>query len=270
MRKWSMMAVAVAILVLGGSTVIASESQPASASLGYALASEVNAYRQSQGLPPLIWDARIYEAARKHDDLMAQRNTVSHQLPGEPDFMQRIVNEGVTGLSSAGETIAAGNYDAARTRQQWTDSAPHKAIMKGDFTSIGCELQQYPGTTYGSLATCDYAAATPPMPPVVSGNIIRYLFYMPVARDGIVEATREVCGSQQLTGDGRYQGQVGAGCYFYGTTADNQPPGSKTGWAYVKFRDFTPYYRNLDARLQSLMPGDGRYFKRTVTPIPGF
>ncbi len=270
-----MVTLAAVLFVLSGSTVIASESQPGAASLGRALADQVNAYRQSQGLTPLAWDTRIYEAARKHDDLMAQQNSVSHQLPGEPDFWHRISNEGVDGMSAAGEIIAGGNYDVIKTRQQWIDSHDHDAIMKGDFTSIGCELQQYPGTTYGALATCDFAKTTstyalPAMPPVVAGNIYRYLFYMPSAKDGIVEVAREICASQQLTGDGRFQGQVGVGCYFYGSTADNQPPSSKVGWAYIEFRDFTSYYRTLDARMQSLMPSDGRLFRRTVTSIPGF
>lgn len=275
MRRWHMVTLAAVLFVLSGSTVIASESRPTAASLGHPLADQINVYRQSVGLAPLAWDTRLYEAARKHDDLMGQRNTVSHQLPGEPDFWHRIVNEGVDPLFSAGETIAGGNYDAVRTRQQWIDSPSHDAIMKGDFTSIGCELQEYAGTTYGALATCDFAKTTstlalPAMPPVVAGTIYRYLFYMPSARDGIVELAREICASQQLTGDGRFQGQVGAGCYFYGSTPDNQPPASKVGWAYIEFRDFTSYYRTLDARMQSLMPADGRLFRRTVTTIPGF
>ena len=87
------------------------------------------------------------------------------------------------------------------------------------------------------------------------------------ARDGIVEATREMCVSQQLSA-GRFQGQVGAGCYFYGTTADNQPPTSKAGWAYVEFRDFTAYYKGMKDRFMSLMPSDPTLWRFVETAIP--
>lgn len=238
------------------------------------LAGEINAYRQSLGLAPLVWDTRLYNASHAHNDLMGRLNQMSHQLPGEADFGARIQNSGFAPMYAAGETLAAGSYDAANVRKIWQGSPGHDAIMRGDFTSIGCELAQYAGTTYGSYATCDFGKtdvaaepSAPPRPGMIGGRIYRFQFYMPAARDGIVEATREICASQQLS-TGRFQGQVGAGCYFYGTTADNQPPTSKAGWAYVEFRDFTAYYKGMKDRFISLMPSDATLWRFVETAIP--
>ncbi len=286
MRKYwiiATLAVLVALLATSSGTVSAREAASPSGSLGRELAEAVNRYRASLGLSPLAWDDRLYNAAVSHNDLMAQQNGFSHILPGEPDPMTRIKNAGVNPLYNMGENIAGGYFDAEKTRVQWTNSPGHDAIMRGDYNAIGCELKQYPGTTYGSLATCDFAKTTtvpapapapapapgvPPRPQMVAGRIYRFEFYMPAAKDGIVQKTEEICRSYDKGSDGRFEGQVGVGCYFYGTTADNEPPTTKAGWAYVEFRDFTPYYRSMKDTMLSLMPSDPNLYRYVETPIP--
>lgn len=251
-----------------------SSAAPEIEGLGPQLVAQINTYRQSQGLRPLVWDSRLYNAAHAHNDLMGAQNQMAHQLPGEPDFGRRVQNSGFDPMYAAGETLAAGAYDPVKVKDLWRGSRGHDEIMRGDFTSVGCDLKLYPGTTYGSYATCDFgktdlstAPTAPARPSLVSGRIYRFQFYLPASHDNILAELREMCGSQNL-GGGRYQGQVGAGCYFYGTTADNSPPTSKVGWAYVEFRDFTPYYRwKKDVFLQ-MMPGDTNLWQFIETPIP--
>lgn len=276
MNKHFTLALAVFLSLLAVTHLASASVTAQGGSLGRSLADEVNRYRQSRGLKPLVWDDRLFNAAHAHTDLMGALNQFSHQLPGEPAFSTRIQQAGFDPMYAAGEIIAAGNYDVGRTLQQWQNSSGHDGIMRGDYTSIGCELKQYPGTTYGSLATCDLGKTditTPTTPSItrpgmVGGRIYRFQFYLPSARDPILDKVREVCGSQQVA-SGRYQGQVGAGCYFYGTTGDNQPPGSKVGWAYVEFRDFTAYYRGMKDTFLSLMPSDPNLWRFVETSIPG-
>src|SRR5579872_357711 len=73
----------------------------------------VNEYRNSRGLPSLVLDARLMQAARNHNNLMAQRNILSHQLPNElPLADSRTCNDRLNLVGyvwgSAAENIASG------------------------------------------------------------------------------------------------------------------------------------------------------------------
>ena len=48
-----------------------------------------NRERAVLGLAPLKWSAALAAAARQHAQRMAARNTLSHQLPGEPGMADR-------------------------------------------------------------------------------------------------------------------------------------------------------------------------------------
>jgi len=48
-----------------------------------------NRERVAQQLPPLKWNSALAEAARRHALLMAKRDDLSHQLPGESPLAQR-------------------------------------------------------------------------------------------------------------------------------------------------------------------------------------
>jgi uncharacterized protein YkwD len=65
----------------------------------------INTERRQHGLPPLQMDRHLRLAARRHNLRMAGANTMSHQLPGEPTFGQRLINAGYH-WSCAGENIA--------------------------------------------------------------------------------------------------------------------------------------------------------------------
>jgi uncharacterized protein YkwD len=65
----------------------------------------MNYERVINNLPPLTADWRLRSSARAHNAMMARYNTLSHQLPGEPNFAQRITNAGYP-WTYAGENVA--------------------------------------------------------------------------------------------------------------------------------------------------------------------
>ena len=73
---------AIALLV----TCVSLHAQTEVSSAERALFDDLNRERAAQGLAALQWDAALAAAAREHASQMAQRNVLSHQLPGEPRF----------------------------------------------------------------------------------------------------------------------------------------------------------------------------------------
>ena len=65
----------------------------------------LNRERTAQGLPRLQWDEALASAAREHAVRMAQRNVLSHQLPGEPPVQDRATRAGAR-FSLIAENIA--------------------------------------------------------------------------------------------------------------------------------------------------------------------
>jgi uncharacterized protein YkwD len=124
-----------------------SMAQQKSSSAEQELFAAVNRERKSQGLPSLKWDDALAEAARKHAEAMAQRATVSHQLPGEPGLLSRAKAAGVhfTWLS---ENVDAGR-DAAAIHESFMKSALHRAnILDTDMDSVGIAIAARNGQLY--------------------------------------------------------------------------------------------------------------------------
>jgi uncharacterized protein YkwD len=111
-------------------------AQQKSSSAEQELAAAVNRERKAQNLPTLRWDDALADAALKHAEAMAQRATISHQLPGEPNLLSRAKAAGVhfTWLS---ENVDAG-ANAAVIHESFMKSALHRAnILDTDMDSIG-------------------------------------------------------------------------------------------------------------------------------------
>ena len=64
----------------------------------------LNAERKAHHLPALRMNSRLIRSAHVHNGAMAKRNTMSHQLPGEPYFATRISQAGYRWVA-AGENI---------------------------------------------------------------------------------------------------------------------------------------------------------------------
>ena len=117
-----------------------------------------NRDRAAQGLAPLKWSATLAEAAREHALRLAQQNTLSHQLPGEPGLADRASRAGAR-FSTIAENVAEGP-SAEGIHQQWMNSPPHRAnLLDAELDSVGIAVADRKGTLFAvedfSLAAGD-------------------------------------------------------------------------------------------------------------------
>jgi hypothetical protein len=115
-----------------------------------------NRERAANGLGLLKWDPRLASAAHQHAQRMAAENTLSHQLPGEPDMVGRAKLAGAH-YSSLAENVAQGP-NAENIHKQWMHSPPHRAnLLDPQLNSIGIATAEYKGTLF---AVEDFSLAT--------------------------------------------------------------------------------------------------------------
>ncbi len=108
--------------------------QPASAER--VLFDAANRERAAKGLSALRWDESLAAAAREHAQLLAQRNVLSHQLPGELPPEDRARQAGAR-YSVIAENVAEGATPEA-IHTGWMRSAPHRAnLLAPELTSVG-------------------------------------------------------------------------------------------------------------------------------------
>jgi uncharacterized protein YkwD len=105
------------------------------------LLNAANRDRAAAGLPALQWDSNLAAAAHQHALLMAQRNTLSHQFPGEPAMQDRARRAGAR-FSLIAENVAEGP-NVAGLHTQWMNSAPHRAnLLDRELNAIGISVVQ--------------------------------------------------------------------------------------------------------------------------------
>jgi hypothetical protein len=98
-----------------------------------------NRERATRGFSPLRWSASLAEAAQRHAVLLARRNALSHQFPGEPDLATRASHEGAR-FSTIAENVALGP-SAERLHEQWMKSPPHRAnLLDPQMNSVGIAI----------------------------------------------------------------------------------------------------------------------------------
>ena len=107
--------VLIAALLGGFAVAVTATAGPAGASIptrtklensiAWKIHTLINTERRKHGLPAVRMNSRLRMSARRHDVRMAHDDTMSHQLPGEPYFGQRILNAGYR-WTYAGENIA--------------------------------------------------------------------------------------------------------------------------------------------------------------------
>jgi uncharacterized protein YkwD len=96
----------------------------------------INQERTQAGLAALSLDDRLARAARKHAQLMAQRDELSHQFPGEPPLILRLSAEG-TRTDHDAENIAL-NGDVESAHVALMQSPLHRAnILNPAFNVAG-------------------------------------------------------------------------------------------------------------------------------------
>jgi hypothetical protein len=112
-----------------------------------ALLQLANRERAAQGLAPLKWSDTLAEAARQHALRMAQQNTLSHQLPGEPDLAERASRAGAR-FSTIAENVGEGP-SAQIIHQMWMNSPPHRAnLLHRQLDSVGIAVADRNGILF--------------------------------------------------------------------------------------------------------------------------
>ncbi len=96
----------------------------------------INRERAKQGVPPLQVDPRLTQAARKHNELAAQHQALSHQFDGEAPLVARFNNENLPSVRQAENVSFAPSV--ATNHESMMNSPDHRAsILNPDYNVVG-------------------------------------------------------------------------------------------------------------------------------------
>lgn len=111
----------------------------------------VNDARAQYGLHPLVTNAALTSAARKHSQDMADNDFFSHVGSDGSGFVTRLQREGYVNLCAGGENIAAGQTLPEAVVSAWMNSPGHRAnILNAKFRDIGVGYIYEPDDTFPS------------------------------------------------------------------------------------------------------------------------
>jgi len=119
----------------------------------------INAERRARGLAPLVANARLGRAARRHAADMVARAYFSHFSPSGDSFADRLRRVGYArGCAWAGgETLAWGSGSQATPASRvrgWMNSPPHRAILlSAAYREVGIGIRRGSPTNAGAGAT---------------------------------------------------------------------------------------------------------------------
>ena len=140
-------AVAVTILSVLGLAAVPARAQVRATAPERQLFDSANRERGARGLPLLRWDDVLASAAHLHALQMAQRNTISHQFPGELDFSGRLHQAGAH-FSAAAENVAEGPT-AEDIHEGWMMSPGHREnLLDPEMNSVGIAVVARNGTLF--------------------------------------------------------------------------------------------------------------------------
>lgn len=130
---------------------------PQTSAADWTLLNAANRDRAAAGLPALRWDDALAAAAHQHALRMAQANTLSHQLPGEPPMQDRARHAGAR-FTLIAENVAEGPTVEGLHRQ-WMNSPPHRAnLLDPQLNAVGISVVQAGNMLF---AVEDFSAAVP-------------------------------------------------------------------------------------------------------------
>lgn len=106
-----------------------------------------NAERVQRGLQPLRWDGSLYRAAINHAREMAQRQSISHQYPGEAELTERGKLAGAR-FSTIAENVAMAPT-APTIHRAWMNSEGHRDnLLDPTVDSVGISVLSRNGELY--------------------------------------------------------------------------------------------------------------------------
>ncbi len=122
----------------------------------------LNQTRAENGLPALVRDARLDQAALTHSQDMACNDFVDHRGSDGSTWFDRVRAVGIDD-SQARENIYVGNPayggDAQGAFSWWMNSPPHKAnILNTTATAVGIGYVYNANSTYGGYYTMVFAS----------------------------------------------------------------------------------------------------------------
>ncbi len=131
----------------------------------------INQFRASNGLPPVVVDNGLVDAARYQAIAMASANVLSHEIGG--DFTTRMNSAGFY-YANAAENVGAGHSSVEDAINAWIRSPHHhdNMLMK-DATRIGMVVADAPNSRYRNYWALDLAssgAGSGPMPKVAAAK----------------------------------------------------------------------------------------------------
>jgi uncharacterized protein YkwD len=102
----------------------------------------INAVRRANGAPPWSYNTRLEDAARSQARLMAQKNTMSHDLG--VTLRERVTAAGY--LGAVGENVGKGYKDLQGVIGGWMDSSGHRStLLSHRFVEFGLAAARGPG-----------------------------------------------------------------------------------------------------------------------------
>jgi len=161
-------AVAVALVALGGAAASASASSVGSSALESGVLTDINQVRTSHHLAPLRLSVGLGAAAREHSQQMAADGYFAHESHDGSAFwrrVQRFYAQGRFGYWSVGENLlwSSPDVDAAGALRMWMASPEHRAnLLNPRWREIGISAVHVagaPGVYHGldvTIVTTDF------------------------------------------------------------------------------------------------------------------
>lgn len=115
----------------------------------------ISQYRAQHGLGPLRIDPTLMRLAAEHSKRQADMDKMSHALPGEGSFSQRIAAGGFQAAMAA-ENVAAGQDSFAEVFRAWQKSPGHnKNMLLPNISLMGIAVAIQPGGRYHTYWTLE-------------------------------------------------------------------------------------------------------------------
>jgi uncharacterized protein YkwD len=96
-----------------------------------------NQARAAAGAAPLKFEVSLSQAAAAHSQLMVAHRDLSHELPGEPELMQRLTANSDLLLDRSGENVGYAS-SATQVHDDFMNSPPHRRnLLDPAFNLVG-------------------------------------------------------------------------------------------------------------------------------------
>jgi uncharacterized protein YkwD len=111
-------------------------------------AAAISAERAAHHLPPVAVDVRLMRIAALHARRMAAAGRVTHRVPGEVSFEQRLADGDFPAMAAA-ENVGGGPPTFAKVLELWNGSPGHAAnLLRSGVSKVGIGVAVAPDSAY--------------------------------------------------------------------------------------------------------------------------